>query len=167
MYIFFILNLYFSFRELNHNEISWTIEDTNGTFTELSQVTKLGLSANRIKSVARKAFAGMQGLRILDLHDNAIATIQDGAFSELPSLEELRLNSSSLLCDCQLKWLPAWLDSSSELATSVHLKCGHPETLFGFVVQQVSADNFTCGKCILFLLFFEIIKILECDSKFL
>ena len=136
-----------NFRELNHNEISWTIEDTNGTFTELSQVSKLGLSANRIKSVARKAFAGMQGLKVLDLHDNAIATIQDGAFSELPSLEELRLNSSSLLCDCQLKWLPSWLVSSSELVTSVHLKCGHPETLFGFVVQEVPVNNFTCGKC--------------------
>lgn len=130
---------------MNHNEISWTIEDTNGTFTELSQVTKLGLAANRIKSVARKAFAGMQGLKILDLQDNAIATIQDGAFSELPSLEELRLNSSSLLCDCQLKWMPAWLDANSGLAATVDLKCGHPETLVEQVVQRVPVHNFTCG----------------------
>ena len=108
-------------------------------------MTKLGLAANRIKSVARKAFSGMQGLKILDLQDNAIATIQDGAFSELPSLEELRLNSSSLLCDCQLKWLPAWLDTNSGLANTVDLKCGHPETLVGSIVQQVPAHNFTCG----------------------
>ncbi|XP_057370279.1 leucine-rich repeats and immunoglobulin-like domains protein 3 [Daphnia carinata] len=130
--------------ELNNNEISWTIEDTNGTFTELSQVTKLGLAANRIKSVARKAFAGMQGLKILDLQDNAIATIQDGAFSELSALEELRLNSSSLLCDCQLKWLPPWLDANGALAATVDLKCGHPEPLVGSVVQNVSIHNFTC-----------------------
>ena len=142
----FIVYVHFSpFSELNHNEISWTIEDTNGTFTELSQVTKLGLAANRIKSVARKAFAGMQGLKVLDLNDNAIATIQDGAFSELPSLEELRLNSSSLLCDCQLKWLPTWMDASSELAATADLKCGHPEALVGLVVQRVPTDNFTCG----------------------
>lgn len=108
-------------------------------------MTKLGLAANRIKSVARKAFAGMQGLKILDLQDNAIATIQDGAFSELPSLEELRLNSSSLLCDCQLKWMPAWLDANSGLAATVDLKCGHPETLVEQVVQRVPVHNFTCG----------------------
>ncbi len=133
------------YSELNHNEISWTIEDTNGTFTELNQVSKLGLAANRIKSVARKAFSGMQGLKILDLKDNAIATIQDGAFSELPSLEELRLNSSSLLCDCQLKWIPAWMEASRGLVATADLKCGHPETLFGLVVQNVPAENFTCG----------------------
>jgi hypothetical protein len=108
-------------------------------------VTKLGLAANRIKSVARKAFVGMQGLKVLDLQDNAIATIQDGAFSELPSLEDLRVNSSSLLCDCQLKWLPAWLDVNGGLASMVDLKCGHPEKLVGLVVQQVPVHNFTCG----------------------
>lgn len=138
--------LFYVCRELNYNEISWTIEDTNGTFTELSQVTKLGLAANRIKSVARKAFTGMQGLKILDLQNNAIATIQDGAFSELSALQELRLNSSSLLCDCQLKWLPPWLDANGALAATVDLKCGHPEPLVGSVVQNVSIHNFTCGK---------------------
>ena len=139
-------NDWLSTRELNNNEISWTIEDTNGTFTELTQVTKLGLAANRIKSIARKAFAGMGSLKILDLHDNAIATIQENAFSELPSLEELRLNSSSLLCDCQLKWLPLWLQTSG-LASSDHVafQCGHPESLVGQLVLDVSPDNFTCG----------------------
>ena len=88
----------------------------------------------------------MQSLKILDLQDNAIATIQEGAFSELPALEELRLNSSSLLCDCQLKWMPAWLDANLELAPSVDLKCGHPETLNGLPVHKVSALNFTCGN---------------------
>lgn len=87
----------------------------------------------------------MQGLKVLDLKDNAIATIQEGAFSELPSLEELRLNSSSLLCDCQLKWMPAWMEASEELAATADLKCGHPENLVGLAVHQVSAQNFTCG----------------------
>lgn len=141
----FYLTSCLRFSELNQNEISWTIEDTNGTFTGLSQVTKLGLAANRIKSVARKAFAGMQGLKVLDLKDNAIATIQDGVFSELPALEELRLNSSSLLCDCQLKWLPVWITASSGLVATADLKCGHPDTLAGLLVQRVPAENFTCG----------------------
>lgn len=141
-----IVICYFICRELNHNEISWSIEDTNGTFAELGQVTKLGLAANRIKSVARKAFAGLQGLRVLDLQDNAIATVQDGAFAELPALEELKLNSSSLLCDCQLKWLPGWIEANQDLTSTIELKCGHPEALVGFSVHQVSVANFTCGK---------------------
>lgn len=131
---------------MNHNEISWTIEDTNGTFTELNHVTQLGLAANRIKSVARMAFAGMKGLKILDLTDNAIATIQDNAFSELTSLEKLKINSSSLLCDCQLKWLPAWLQQSRQASSvDVSVKCGHPVPLIGVPVHRVPADNFTCG----------------------
>ena len=82
----------------------------------------------------------MQGLKVLDLQDNAIATIQSGAFSKLPSLEMLRLNSSRFLCDCQLKWLPSCVESNSELAGTVDLNCGHPdipEALFGLTAQQM------------------------------
>ena len=130
---------------MNHNEISWTIEDTNGTFAELNHLTKLGLSANRIKSIARKAFSGMKGLKVLDLKDNAIATIQEDAFLELGSLEQLRLNSSGLLCDCQLKWLPAWLERTGFAGSAdISVQCGHPESLLGVMVDSVAPANFTC-----------------------
>jgi DNA replication protein DnaD len=48
----------FSFfdRDLSNNELSWTIEDMNGTFYELNNLQSLSLENNKIKSIANNAF---------------------------------------------------------------------------------------------------------------
>uniref|UniRef100_A0A8B9LH69 Leucine-rich repeats and immunoglobulin-like domains 1 n=1 Tax=Astyanax mexicanus TaxID=7994 RepID=A0A8B9LH69_ASTMX len=46
--------------ELDHNDISGTIEDTNGAFAGLDSLRKLTLFGNRIKSVAKRAFLGLE-----------------------------------------------------------------------------------------------------------
>ncbi|KAF7246498.1 Leucine-rich repeats and immunoglobulin-like domains protein 3 [Varanus komodoensis] len=105
--------------DLKNNEISWTIEDMNG------------------------AFSGLDKLRWLDLSNNAIMSVQGNTFSQMKKLKELYLNTSSLLCDCQLKWLPEWLvDNNFE--TFVNATCAHPQILKGRSVFAVSLDGFVC-----------------------
>ncbi|EPY75299.1 leucine-rich repeats and immunoglobulin-like domains 1 [Camelus ferus] len=105
--------------DLDHNEISGTIEDTSGAFTGLDGLSKLTLFGNKIKSVAKRAFSGLEGL------------------------EHLHISSDSFLCDCQLKWLPPWL-LGRMLQGFVTATCAHPESLKGQSIFSVPPDSFVC-----------------------
>ncbi|KAG8517692.1 Leucine-rich repeats and immunoglobulin-like domains protein 2, partial [Galemys pyrenaicus] len=103
---------------LRNNEISWAIED------------------------ASEAFAGLTSLTKLDLNNNAIMSIQENAFSQT-HLKELILNTSSLLCDCHLKWLLQWL-VDNDFQHSVNVSCAHPEWLARQSILNVDLKDFVC-----------------------
>uniref|UniRef100_A0A674DP98 Leucine-rich repeats and immunoglobulin-like domains 3 n=1 Tax=Salmo trutta TaxID=8032 RepID=A0A674DP98_SALTR len=102
--------------DLQNNEISWTIEDMNGPFSALDKLRKLFL----------------QGNQILDLQINIIIR-----------LSQLHLNTSSLLCDCQLKWFPLWVAEQAFLPY-VNASCAHPLMLKGKSVFTVKQEDFVC-----------------------
>ncbi|XP_075930281.1 leucine-rich repeats and immunoglobulin-like domains protein 3 [Petromyzon marinus] len=129
--------------DLGGNQISWTVEDMQGAFTGLSALSKLSLHGNQIKSIAKKAFVGLERLGQLDLMGNAIVSIQANAFNTLKLLHQMKLNTSELLCDCQLKWLPGWLTERG-FAQSVAVACAHPAWLKGRSVLSVRQENFVC-----------------------
>ncbi|XP_007897588.2 leucine-rich repeats and immunoglobulin-like domains protein 2 isoform X2 [Callorhinchus milii] len=128
--------------DLRNNEISWAIEDSNGAFSGLEKLNKLILQGSKITSITRRAFTGLEALEYLDLSNNSIMSVQANAFTQM-KLKELRLNTSSLLCDCQLRWLPQWL-LSTRFEHQVHASCGHPAWLTGRSIFSVAADNFIC-----------------------
>ncbi|KAG8439728.1 hypothetical protein GDO86_005775 [Hymenochirus boettgeri] len=132
-----------SILDLKSNEISWTIEDMNGTFSGLEKLKKLILQDNRITSITRKAFSWLDALEHLDLSDNAITSMQINTFSQMKNLRHLYLNTTSLLCDCQLKWLPKWL-TENNFQAFVNASCSHPQILKGKSVFTVSAEGFVC-----------------------
>ncbi|KAM8930781.1 leucine-rich repeats and immunoglobulin-like domains protein 1 [Pelodytes ibericus] len=130
--------------ELDHNEISGTIEDTNGAFIGLDSLCKLTLFGNKIKSVAKKAFSGLGALEHLNLGENAIRSVQPEAFGEMKSLKELYMSSSSMLCDCHLKWLPQWI-TNRKLQSKVQAACAHPESLKDKSIFRVPPRSFVCN----------------------
>ncbi|XP_053562631.1 leucine-rich repeats and immunoglobulin-like domains protein 2 [Bombina bombina] len=130
--------------DLRNNEISWAIEDSNEAFAGLSKLNTLILQGNKIKSITRKAFTGIDSLQNLDLGNNAVMSIQENGFSHL-KIQELILNTSNLLCDCHLKWLPQWLTESG-LQKSVNVSCAHPEWLAGRSLLNVDQEDFICDN---------------------
>lgn len=56
-----------------------------------------------------------------------------------------RLNTSSLLCDCHLKWLPVWVTEQTFLLR-LNASCAHPQTLKGRSVFAVGQEELVCGE---------------------
>ncbi|XP_029471668.1 leucine-rich repeats and immunoglobulin-like domains protein 3 isoform X2 [Rhinatrema bivittatum] len=129
--------------DLKHNEIFWTIEDMNGAFSGLEKLRRLMLQGNGIRSITKKAFSGLDALEHLDLSNNAIMSIQGNAFSQMKKLQELHLMTSSLLCDCQLKWLPQWV-AENNFQAFVNASCAHPQLLKEKSILAISPDGFVC-----------------------
>ncbi|RVE72757.1 hypothetical protein OJAV_G00044530 [Oryzias javanicus] len=129
--------------ELDHNDISGTIEDTNGAFSGLDRLNKLTLFGNKIKSVAKEAFSGLESLEHLNLGENPIRSIQPDAFSKMRNLKSLIMDSSSFLCDCQLQWLPGWLQIRG-LQPDVNATCAHPLSVKGMSVFEAPPSSFVC-----------------------
>lgn len=127
--------------QLNNNHISWAIEDANGVFNSLNNLFKFYIASNNIKSINKNAFKGLSNVAYLDLTNNNITTVQKNAFNEMPLLQVLSLNTSALLCDCNLRWFYDWLTLKQFRVQTI---CSYPEQLQGISLLEVAVNNFTC-----------------------
>ncbi|XP_051173855.1 leucine-rich repeats and immunoglobulin-like domains protein 3 [Leptopilina boulardi] len=128
--------------ELNSNKISYMVEDFSGAFVPLTQLMKLGLAHNQIKSINKNAFKGLSQVTEIDLLGNNITSIQENAFSPTPNLIKLKMNTGSLVCDCGLQWLSLWLKTHRQSEAKIH--CGYPHWLYGMPLMHLHQANFTC-----------------------
>ncbi|XP_039434322.1 leucine-rich repeats and immunoglobulin-like domains protein 2 isoform X2 [Culex pipiens pallens] len=128
---------------LGQNKISWTIEDMKGPFFGLSKLEKLFLNANEVKSVSRNAFIGLKSLTLLELSQNNISSIQNNAFKDTIRLNNLIMNSTNLLCDCNLGWFYHWIKDRKDVF-QLEAECSYPIWLRGHLIRDLSASNFSC-----------------------
>ncbi|XP_015197357.2 relaxin receptor 2 isoform X1 [Lepisosteus oculatus] len=78
---------------LNGNEIEKLPEDV---FSKYSELQKLFLQNNCIRSVSSRAFSGLYKLRKLSLSQNCITLLKPGVFSDLPKLQWLILDDNPI-----------------------------------------------------------------------
>uniref|UniRef100_A0A7N8XL62 Leucine rich repeats and immunoglobulin like domains 3 n=1 Tax=Mastacembelus armatus TaxID=205130 RepID=A0A7N8XL62_9TELE len=129
--------------DLQNNEISWTIEDMNGPFSALDKLKKLFLQGNQIRSVTKKSFSGLDALSLNFMNYLRVKS-QKPTVKRFWYLPPYRcLNTSSLLCDCQLKWLPVWV-AEQTFQSCVNAICAHPQMLKGRSVFAISQEEFVC-----------------------
>ncbi|KAH3711429.1 hypothetical protein DPMN_071098 [Dreissena polymorpha] len=55
-----------------------------------------GLSYNQLRNISRATFSGLIKLQYLYLHSNALESIDDGVFAEVPNLTTLWLSDNKL-----------------------------------------------------------------------
>ncbi|XP_053664433.1 leucine-rich repeats and immunoglobulin-like domains protein 3 [Anopheles marshallii] len=128
---------------LNGNRISWTIEDMRGPFLGLSELERLYLNANEIKSVSRNAFLGLNSLTLLEISQNNISSIQINAFKDTPRLKNLIMNSTNLICDCKLEWFYHWIKDRKEVF-QIDAECIYPIWLRNRLIRDLHPSNFSC-----------------------
>ncbi|XP_061728544.1 leucine-rich repeats and immunoglobulin-like domains protein 3 [Cydia pomonella] len=127
---------------LNNNKISWTVEDMIKPFNNLQNLVTFSLAGNHIKSINSRAFEGLSKVVELDLAGNNITSIQRHAFDTMPKLKRLHLNSSSLLCDCNLFWIIKWIRDKAE-QKYITATCAYPDEVRGVAISKLKEDN--CG----------------------
>ncbi|KAG7177543.1 Peroxidasin-like 6, partial [Homarus americanus] len=80
------------------------------------------------------------------LYKNRIRVIERQVFQELDKLEQLRLDSNALVCDCQLMWL-AQMVKEKQHTTQVAATCQFPSVLQGKSLTSLNDSEFQCrGK---------------------
>ncbi|XP_036356231.1 SLIT and NTRK-like protein 4 isoform X4 [Octopus sinensis] len=73
------------------------LKEINGeTFQNLSKLTTLYLGGNEMKEINGELFQYLSGLKILYLDNNNMTYIQRGVFENLPNLEKLYLNENNI-----------------------------------------------------------------------
>ncbi|KAG7307200.1 hypothetical protein JYU34_007353 [Plutella xylostella] len=127
---------------LNNNKISWTVEDMSGPFSKLQNLVHFSLAANHIKSIHARAFEGLNNLVELNLAGNNITSIQQHAFASMTKLKKLHLNSTSLLCDCNLLWIVKWIRDKAE-QRYITATCAYPSEVHGVSITKLKEEN--CG----------------------
>lgn len=55
----------------------------------------------------------------------------------------MSLNTSSLLCDCNIRWFAEWLNEKNIVVNAI---CSYPAWLSGANLLEVPVSNFTWGK---------------------
>ncbi|XP_076261801.1 leucine-rich repeats and immunoglobulin-like domains protein lambik [Rhynchophorus ferrugineus] len=125
---------------LNNNRIYWTIEDGSGVFQGLDELTRFHLMENNITSINSNAFLGLKNVTYINLANNNITSVQNNAFYKVPALKQLLINSTSLLCDRNLKWFLEWLSLKN---ITLQASCGYPDWLRGMLISNISASNLT------------------------
>lgn len=118
-------------------------QDVDAAFTGLSSLTSLRLQDNAVDDIAAHAFLGMPRLKFLHLDGNNITTIHENAFENQRDLRKLTFNSSKLLCDCLLAWLPLWLEHNNFQANAGGI-CFYPPPLQGRPLADIDAVDFQC-----------------------
>lgn len=78
------------------------VKDFVGNFKELQELNVSGL---RLDAIADSTFASLKKLRVLDLRNNKLRQLQQGALAAPPALQEVYLSGNPWDCSADLMWL--------------------------------------------------------------
>uniref|UniRef100_A0A8D0L649 Slit guidance ligand 3 n=1 Tax=Sphenodon punctatus TaxID=8508 RepID=A0A8D0L649_SPHPU len=109
----------------------------------ITDVKNLQLDNNQISCIEDGAFRALRDLEILTLNNNNITRIPVTSFNHMPKIRTLRFHSNYLYCDCHLTWLSDWLRQRRSIGQFTF--CMAPVHLRGFNVADVQKKEFVCS----------------------
>lgn len=131
---------------MDHNHLSWMIEDAKEPFKSLKNLKKLSLVNNKILYIKKEAFCGLGNLDELNLLQNNVLEIQEEALKCMPNLVYLYLNTTSLVCDCSLSWVKQPNIVEHLPFDFINVLCGFPEKNRGKSLDEIPLTDFLCRK---------------------
>jgi Leucine-rich repeat (LRR) protein len=101
---------------------------TTRTFSSLHKLRVLELYQNKIPAIPDGAFDSNKDLYELQLNENRITTVTPSTFSQelKTNLTWLDLSGNPFICDCDLRWFSDWLQSGDRAFShswSMHYNC--------------------------------------------
>lgn len=113
-----------------------------GIFKGLNKLELLLLNANNISCIRSDLFADLANVKLLSLYDNHIQSLANGTFDGLKSIQTIHLGNNGFICDCNLKWLGAYL-RMNPVETS-DARCTEPKRVAKKRVATLELDKFKC-----------------------
>ena len=94
--------------------------------------------------LSRQDFTGLSQLRKLDLSYNRLRSIEDGSLGSLQSLQEIDLSGNDWSCDCYMRPLKEFLDNNPyHKGQREDLVCGGDQ-MAGELIDFIPDDKMKC-----------------------
>uniref|UniRef100_A0A8C9MRD9 Leucine rich repeat LGI family member 3 n=4 Tax=Passeroidea TaxID=175121 RepID=A0A8C9MRD9_SERCA len=114
----------------------------DNAFAGLSHLQYLFIENNDIQALSKATFRGLKSLTHLSLANNNLQTLPRDLFKPLDILSDLDLRGNSLACDCKIKWLVEWLESTNTTVPAVF--CSSPGQFEGQRIRDLALGDFQC-----------------------
>ena len=114
-------------------------------FSQFSQLKSLDLQQNHISMVEDGAFSGLSALTTLLLQHNRLKTATEEVLLPLPRLTYLRLYDNPWSCNCQLDSLVRNLQVPSNRNLGNYGKCAQPLSLMGQKLKGLKVETLCSG----------------------
>lgn len=122
---------------MSQNEISII---QNQTFQNLTKLSTLILSYNKLQCLEGTALWGLNNLRILSLHGNNLSLLPETAFAHLTNITHIALGSNQLYCDCHMAWFSKWI--KAKFVEPGIAKCEGPEAVKNQLLLTATNNQF-------------------------
>lgn len=104
--------------------------------------------STNLLTVEPHALGGLRQIRVLNLSNNDLVTLEESSFHSVNSLETLRVDGNPLSCDCRLLWI---LQRRRTLNFNGKIPvCAGPPEVQGYLLSMFTDsalfDYFTCHK---------------------
>ena len=120
-----------------------SVEYDSAAFRGLKSLVSLNLAYNNIETIHPAVFRHLSSLTTLEMSGNLIKTLPQNPFKHVRKLKHLNFNTSELLCDCHLQWMPDFLKTLP--LSSSKFTCGFPENhLQGRKIFQLQKWDLEC-----------------------
>uniref|UniRef100_F7GEA8 Immunoglobulin superfamily member 10 n=1 Tax=Monodelphis domestica TaxID=13616 RepID=F7GEA8_MONDO len=146
---------------LDHNHLEFINPET---FYGLTSLRLVHLEGNLLTQLHPNTFVSMSYLQIFKisfikyiyLSDNFLTTIPQEMILYMTQLESIYLHGNPWVCDCELSWLPDWIQQhpdtfkcKKERNASTFLQCPlctNPKNYKGKRLAEISAEALSCMK---------------------
>ncbi|RMB90948.1 hypothetical protein DUI87_32546 [Hirundo rustica rustica] len=114
----------------------------DNAFAGLSHLQYLFIENNDIQALSKATFRGLKSLTHLSLANNNLQTLPRDLFKPLDILSDLDLRGNTLACDCKIKWLVEWLESTNTTVPAIF--CSSPGQFEGQRIRDLALGDFQC-----------------------
>uniref|UniRef100_A0A8C3BZ13 Leucine rich repeat LGI family member 3 n=1 Tax=Cairina moschata TaxID=8855 RepID=A0A8C3BZ13_CAIMO len=114
----------------------------DNAFAGLPHLQYLFIENNDIQALSKATFRGLKSLTHLSLANNNLQTLPRDLFKPLDILSDLDLRGNALACDCKIKWLVEWMESTNTTVPAVF--CSSPAHFEGQRIRDLALGDFQC-----------------------
>ncbi|KAI4504455.1 hypothetical protein M0802_000005 [Mischocyttarus mexicanus] len=135
--------------DLRANNITVLPEDAFTGYGD--SISFLNLQKNLIKVLPPLVFENLNSLETLSLQNNKLTHIPEEVTETIvDTLRHIDITDNPLICDCELRWYPAWLqnlrDKDDEIMSKKRTVCMMPSEHREYSVQNIPLEKMGCVR---------------------